>query len=129
MQGTVKFFNRVKGWGFITDSEGKDAFVHHSSIVMDGFRYLDTDDIVNYEIGIGNNGKEQAVNVTPIYSKKMIEESLKEESLYIQTMKDSYGVTKYLIVDQNNVIQCSEQGMSFLELAAVAGFNTEKLSA
>ena len=76
-----------------------------------------------------NNGKEQAVNVTPIYSKKMIEESLKEESLYIQTMKDSNGVTKYLIVDQNNVIQCSEQGMSFLELAAVAGFNTEKLSA
>ena len=129
MQGTVKFFNRVKGWGFITDSEGKDIFVHHSSIVMDGFRYLDTDDIVNYEIGIGNNGKEQAVNVTPIYSKKMIEESLKEESLYIQTMKDSYGVTKYLIVDQNNVIQSSEQGMSLLELAAVAGFNTEKLSA
>ena len=120
MQGTVKFFNRVKGWGFITDSEGKDIFVHHSSIVMDGFRYLDADDIVNYEIGIGNNGKEQAVNVTPLLTMKMIEDSLEEDNLYVGNMKDAFGHDCYMIVDQNNVIHSSEQGMSLLELAAVA---------
>lgn len=59
----------------------------------------------------------------------MISESLKEEGLYIQTMKDAYGVTKYLVVDQNNVIQTDENGMDFLELAAFAGYDIEGLVA
>jgi hypothetical protein len=58
---------------------------------------------------------------------KMVEDSLKEEGLYIQTMKDGYGVTKYQVVDGNNVIQAGENGMSFLELAAFTGFDTEGL--
>ena len=41
MLGTVKFFNSVKGWGFITDNEKfEDYFFHHSSIVMDGYKSL-----------------------------------------------------------------------------------------
>ena len=129
MQGTVKWFNSQKGYGFITNSEGKDVFVHHSSIVMDGFRHLSEDDIVNFELGAGKDGRKQAVNVTPILTMKMIEDSLKEDNLYIQTMKDAHKVIKYLVVDADNVIKTSEQGMDFLNLAAFAGYDTEGLSA
>ena len=128
MQGTCKWFNAQKGYGFITDSEGKEHFVHHSNIVMDGFRHLNEDDIVNFELGAGKEGKEQAVNIIPVLTRKMIEDSLKEENLYVKTMKDAYKVTKYLVVDANNMIQTSEQGTDFLNLAAFAGFDTEGLS-
>lgn len=128
MQGTCKWFNAQKGYGFITDLEGNDVFVHHTNIIMDKFRYLNEDDIVNFELGAGNNGREQAVNVKPFLTRKMIEDSLKEEGLHIQIMKDAHKVTKYLVVDANNVIQTSEQGMDFLNLAAYAGFDTEGLS-
>ena len=129
MQGTVKWFDSQKGYGFLTDSEGKDVFVHHSNIVMDGFRHLNEDDIVNFELGAGNDGRQQAVNVQPILSKKMIEDSLKEDNLHIQTFKDGYGVTKYLVVNQNDVLQSSEQGMSFMELAEYANFEIVQQSA
>lgn len=127
MKGTVKFFDRAKGWGFLTSNDGKDVFVHHSNIVMDGFRSLNEDDIVDFEIGTGKDGREQAVNVKLILTRQMIEDSLKGESLHIQTMKDSYGATKYVVVDADNTIQTDENGMPFLELAAYAGFDVEGL--
>lgn len=131
MQGTVKWFNTKKGYGFITDSDGKDAFVHQSSIIMDGFRHLNRNDFVNFELGMGN-GKQpfmQAVEIKPILTMKMIKDSLKKENLYVKTMKDAYKMTKYLVVDANNAIQTDEQGMDFLNLAAYAGFDTEGLAA
>lgn len=129
MQGICKWFDSQKGYGFITNSEGKEVFVHHSNIVMDKFRYLNEDDIVNFELGTGKDGREQAINIKPILTRKMIEDSLKEENLYVQTMKDAHKVTKYLVVDADKVIKTSEQGMDFLNLAAYAGFDTEGLSA
>ena len=129
MKGTVKWFNAKIGYGFITDSEGKDVFVHYSNIVMEGFRHLNEDDFVEFEFGAGKDGGEQAVNVTQILTRQMVEGSLKKENLYIQTKKDSYGVKKYLVVDENNVIQTDENGMSFMELAEYAGFEIPKLSA
>lgn len=129
MKGTVKWFNNHKGYGFITDSDGKDVFVHHSNIVMDGFRHLNEDDVVNFELGTGNDGREQAVSVIPVLTRKMIEDVLKKDNLHIQIMKDGYGVTKYQVVDQNNVIQSSEQGMSSLELATYANFEIVEKSA
>lgn len=127
MQGTTKWFNNQKGYGFITDSEGKDVFVHHNNIVMDGFCHLNEDDIVNYELGAGKDGREQAVNVIPVLTMKMVKDSLKEENLYVKTMKDAYKVTKYLVVDNKDVLQTNEQGIDFLNLAAFAGFDTEGL--
>lgn len=129
MKGTVKFFDTNKGWGFITDSDGKDVFVHHTSIKMDRFRYLNEDDIVNFELGTGDDGREQAINVQPILTMKMIEDSLKAEGLHVRNMKDAFGNGAYMVVDQNNVIQAGEQGMSFLELAAYAGFEIVEKSA
>ena len=129
MQGTVKWFNNQKGYGFITDSEGKDVFVHYNNIVMDGFRYLVKDDIVDFELGSGNDGRQQAVNVKLIVSIEVLKNALKEDNLYIQTMKDSYDVIKYQVVNQNNVLQSSEEGMTLFELATYAGFEIHQLSA
>lgn len=129
MQGTVKWFNTQKGYGFITDSEGKDVFVHQSSIVMDGFRHLNEDDIVNFELGTGNNGRQQAVNVIPVLTRKMIEDVLKKDNLHIRTMKDAHGVTKYIVINELDVIQTDEKGMTLIEVAKYAGFEIHQLSA
>ena len=136
MQGTVKWFNVQKGYGFITDSDGKDVFVHYSNIVMDGFRHLNEDDIVNFELGAGKDGRQQAVNVQPVLTMKTVKDSLKEENLYVKEIKadkntiimNALGMKKgYMVVNENNVIQAGENGMSFLELAAFTGFDTEGL--
>lgn len=129
---TVKWFNAQKGYGFLTDSETKeDVFCHYSQIQMDGFKSLHEDDMVEYELGTGagKDGREQAINVKPILTIRMIEDSLKEDNLHIQTMKDGYGVTKYQVVDGSNVLQTDENGMSFMELAAYANFEIVEKSA
>lgn len=129
---TTKWFDSQKGYGFLVDSETKeDVFCHYSQIKMDGFKSLHEDDMVTYELGLGN-GKEpfmQAINVKPILTMKMIEDSLKEDNLHIVTMKDAYGATMYQVSDQNNVLQSSEQGMSFLELAEYSNFEIVQQSA
>ena len=128
MRGTVKFFDSRKRWGFITDENGEDHFVHHSSILMEnGRKQLSEGDIVEFEVGQGANGKEQAVNVQPVLTMIMVENALKEENLFLQTMKDAHGVKKYLVVDGNNAIQTSEQGMALIEVAAFAGIDISGL--
>lgn len=108
---TVKWFNAQKGYGFLVDSKTKeDVFCHYSQIQMDGFKSLHEDDMVVYELGMGN-GKQpfmQAVEVKPILTMRMIVDSLKEDNLHIKTVKDSYGVTMYQVADQNNVLQSSD---------------------
>ena len=64
-QGTVKWFNGKKGYGFISDAEGNDVFVHFSGIVMDGFKSLDEGQKVQFEVTDGEKGP-QATNVTVI---------------------------------------------------------------
>ena len=61
-QGTVKWFNEQKGFGFITTDDGQDVFVHHTSINQDGFRTLDEGQQVTFEIVSGPKGP-QASNV------------------------------------------------------------------
>lgn len=118
MTGKVKWFNNQKGYGFLTTDEGNDVFVHYSSILMDGRKSLHEDDIVEFEIGEGTTGREQAVNVNPILTMQMITETLKNENL---SVKKENGL--YIVVDENNAIQSSECGMSFEELVAYAGLH------
>jgi CspA family cold shock protein len=61
-QGTVKWFNDSKGYGFISQEGGEDVFVHHTAIQMDGFRSLSEGDKVEFEVAKGPKGL-QAQNV------------------------------------------------------------------
>lgn len=65
-EGTVKWFNPEKGYGFISQAGGEDLFVHFSEIKMDGFRTLDEGQAVSFEVTEGQQGKLQASNVVRI---------------------------------------------------------------
>lgn len=62
MKGTVKWFNNQKGYGFITTEEGKDVFVHFSAITGEGFKTLNENEAVEFDIVDGDKGP-QATNV------------------------------------------------------------------
>ena len=64
-QGTVKWFNDSKGFGFIQRSTGDDVFVHHSAIQSEGFRSLAEGDAVEFTVTKGPKGF-QAENVTKL---------------------------------------------------------------
>ena len=63
--GTVKWFNAEKGYGFISQSDGADVFVHYSAIQSSGYRSLQEGQQVEFEVQQGNKGL-QAANVRPI---------------------------------------------------------------
>lgn len=63
--GTVKWFNNSKGYGFLTDENGTDIFVHYSAITMDGYKTLKQGDTVNFDVITGDKGL-QAINVTKV---------------------------------------------------------------
>ena len=62
-QGTVKWFNAKKGYGFITDDSGEEIFVHFSAINSEGFKELKDGEKVEYEVVDGEKGP-QAANVS-----------------------------------------------------------------
>jgi len=57
-EGTVKWFNDSKGYGFITQEGGQDVFVHYSAIESDGFRSLAEGDKVQFEVSDGEKGSQ-----------------------------------------------------------------------
>ncbi|MBB2184142.1 cold-shock protein [Lachnospiraceae bacterium MD1] len=61
-KGTVKWFNAQKGFGFISDEQGNDIFVHFSGLAMDGYKSIDEGQAVTFEVTKGARGM-QAVNV------------------------------------------------------------------
>ena len=65
-QGTVKWFNPEKGYGFVSQEVGEDLFVHWSEIQMDGYKTLDEGAAVEFEVTQGDNGKLQASNVVKL---------------------------------------------------------------
>lgn len=60
--GTVRWFNSQKGFGFIATSDGRDIFVHYSDIQCDGFKVLKEDDAVTFDVVEGDKGL-RAANV------------------------------------------------------------------
>ena len=64
-QGTVKFFNADKGYGFISRQQGEDVFVHFSNIQGDGYRTLEDGQRVEFDVAPGKKG-EEAQNVRVI---------------------------------------------------------------
>lgn len=107
MKGKVKWFG--KSYGFITDPDGNDVFVHHKQIKMDGFRFLREGDIVSFELGKKpGNSRIQAINVEPVITLSMVELALGE------TIADAYGNRIYY------------KKMSLEQLAARAGIKVDK---
>jgi CspA family cold shock protein len=64
-QGTVKWFNSTKGYGFIERDSGGDVFVHYSSIIGDGYKNLDEGQRVEFNVVQGQKGP-QAQDVMPV---------------------------------------------------------------
>ena len=64
-KGTVKWFNNQKGYGFISDEQGNDVFVHYSGLNMEGCKSLEEGAAVEYEVIDGPKGP-QATNVTKL---------------------------------------------------------------
>ena len=62
-QGTVKWFNAAKGYGFIEQEAGEDIFVHYSAISQEGFKTLNEGERVEFEVSQNDEGKEQAIDV------------------------------------------------------------------
>lgn len=65
MNGTVKWFNAEKGYGFITTEEGNDVFAHFSQIQKDGFKTLEEGQNVTFDVVEGEKGL-QAENIIPL---------------------------------------------------------------
>jgi CspA family cold shock protein len=65
VQGTVKWFNESKGFGFITSEDGSEAFVHHTSIQGNGFKTLAEGDKVSFDVENGPKGP-KAINVVKL---------------------------------------------------------------
>ena len=61
-EGTVKWFSNDKGYGFISQSDGEDVFVHYTTIQSDGYKSLEEGQAVEFEVTQGPKGK-QAANV------------------------------------------------------------------
>ena len=65
MNGTVKWFNSEKGYGFITGEDGKDVFAHFSQIQSNGFKSLEEGQKVTFEVAQGQKGL-QAENIQTV---------------------------------------------------------------
>ena len=114
MKGTVKWFNTQKGYGFIVGNDGAEYFVHYSNIKVSGFRHLDAGDHVEFDVETNDKGI-QAINVVPVLTMSMIKERAARHNMHLEEAVGC-GAMGWMVVDQNNVIQTDEHGMSLEEL-------------
>ena len=66
LKGTVRFFNKAKGYGFIGRADENDVFVHYSAIISEGYKKLAEGDEVEFEIVADASGRPRAGNVVKI---------------------------------------------------------------
>lgn len=67
MVGKIKFFDTVKGYGFITCAEyEEDIFVHHTEVLQEGPKSFEPGDKVDFDLGEGRNGRVQALRVSKV---------------------------------------------------------------
>lgn len=82
-KGKIRWFNNKKGYGFIEkESDGKDIFVHFSAIDMEGYKTLQTNDIVTFEITQGDKGPQASkvkVATEEVAKPEVTEEKIEEE--------------------------------------------------
>lgn len=68
ISGVTKWFDKKKGFGFVTSSDGRDFFIHFSNIAMEGYKVLEKGQKVEFEVKAAGPGEKgpQAVNVRPV---------------------------------------------------------------
>lgn len=129
MQGTIKWFDLRKGYGFITDLDGKEVFVHHTDIQMEDYRYFNEGDIVDFRVVVDGDGRKRAIHVKPTLTLSMVAEALEDKGLRLQAIKGNGNEKKYLVIDDSNTLQTDEDGISLVEVATFAGFEVKELVA
>jgi len=80
LTGTVKWFDRKKGYGFIVKSDGLDVFVHYSVIEGEGFRCLEEGETVSFKLALGVNG---------LFASKVVREPAKRPAQEPQSSPES----------------------------------------
>ena len=116
MRGTVKWFNKQKGYGFVVGEDGAEYFAHQTQIKMDGFRTLDAGDVVEFDIRSEEKGL-AAVYIVPVLTLGMMKKKAAKEHLHLEVvLVKGYDNRGWMIVDGNNFIVAGEQGMSLTEL-------------
>ena len=129
MQGKVKFWQKSRGWGYIKADDGKEYFAHYSQILMDGFKTLDADDIVSFEVSEPDENKRiHALNVKPVLTLAMVLQKLKKKKLHVMRVKDDKGIHGWYVVDKSNQ-PVDNKEMDLVGLAEFAGFEIVQLSA
>ncbi len=129
MQGTIKFFDKDKGWGFVKADDGKEYFVHYSQIQMDGFKTLNADDIVSFEVSeTDEKGRIHAVNVQPVLTLAMVVHELKKDKLHVMRIGDDKGVHGWYVVDKKDKPAIDKE-MDLIKLAEFVGFEVVQASA
>ena len=129
MKGTIKWFDLRKGYGFVTDYEGKDVFIHYTDIQMENYRYFNEGDIVNFHVVVGGDGRKRAIHVKPVVTLQMVADVLENNGLHLQAIKNNSKEKKYLVIDKSNNLQTDEKGISLVEVAEYAGFEIKELVA
>lgn len=100
MRGTTKWFDKQKGYGFITGDDGAEYFAHQTQIKMDGFRTLDAGDIVEFDVRSEEKGL-AAVDVLPVLTLGMMKKKAVEENLHLEVAPaDESGNTKGMSLEE-----------------------------
>lgn len=129
MQGTIKFFQKSKGWGYVKADDSKEYFVHYSQIQMDGFRTLNAGDIVSFEVSEPDeNNRVQAVHVQPVLTLAMVLHELKKNKLHVMRNEENKKVHEWYVVDKSDHLVV-DKAMDLMELAEYAGFEIVQQSA